>query len=180
VTHPSALADGVPAWFLDVDGVVNASPAPARRYLPDFKHTTLRVHDGAEPRDVPIWWRPTVVDFINDVARTGRAQIRWLTTWGQQATTLFAPAVGLDPFPVAGGQPASAGSDPADTLWWKVATIRAQVPTTHRVVFADDDLTTRSRQQLRDTFDDVLLVTTMPSPGLTDQHLATITRFLQR
>ncbi|WP_419707984.1 HAD domain-containing protein [Promicromonospora sp. NFX87] len=180
MTHPSALADDVPVWFLDVDGVLNATPAPARRHRPEFVHTTLRVHDGGELREVPVWWRPSVVAFINDLARTGRAQMRWLTTWGQQAATLFAPAVGLDPFPVAGEQPTSAGADPTDALWWKVATIRTQVPTTHRVVFADDDLTTRSRQQLRDTFDDVLLVTTMPSPGLTDQHLATITRFLQR
>lgn len=44
-------------------------------------------------------------------------------------------------------------------------------PPGERVVVTDDDLNRTSRQQIRTVFDDALLITPMPSPGLSDQHL---------
>lgn len=174
-----ADATGLPVWFLDVDGVVNASPAPSRRWMPQFTHRVVSVELDGRTEELPLWWRPAVVDFINEASRSGQVRVCWLTTWGQSAREVFGPAVGLDELPVVGEQPDGAGAYPDDDLWWKVAEIRGLVPDDGRVIFTDDDLNSRSRAQLRDTYDSPLLLTPMSSPGLTDEHLNQITRYLK-
>ncbi|WP_423464243.1 HAD domain-containing protein [Promicromonospora sp. MS192] len=170
-----------PTWYLDVDGVVNAVPAPARRVRDQFEHTVLTVADSTEngtERDLPVWWRPAVVQAINTIARSGLADVVWLTTWQDQARTLLAPRLGLDVFDVAVPSPGSDAPERED--WWKVTTIKDHTDPGARVVFTDDDLSTQARTTLRNRYDpdDLLLVTPMPSPGLTDQHLDQITAFL--
>ncbi|MFC8796978.1 HAD domain-containing protein [Promicromonospora sp. NPDC057138] len=167
-----------PTWYLDVDGVVNAVPAPARRLRDQFEHTTLTVDDGTTTTDVPLWWRPLVVEAINTIARAGLARVVWLTTWQEQARTLLAPRLGLDPFDVA--TPSPGGVSPEAEDWWKVRTIRDHSDPAGRLVFTDDDLTRRTRTALRDRYepDNLLLITPRPSPGLTGKHLSEITTFL--
>ena len=167
-----------PTWYLDVDGVLNAVPGPARRLRDQFEHTTLTVNDGTTTTEVPLWWRPAVVEAINAIARESLARVVWLTTWQEQARTLLAPLLGLDPFDVA--TPSPGGASPEADDWWKVRTIRDHSDPADRLVFTDDDLTRRTRTILRDRYepDNLLLITPMPSPGLTDQHLREITTFL--
>lgn len=169
-----------PIWYLDVDGVLNATSPPSRRWKPQFEHTTLVADDAGQARHLSIWWRPAVVDFVNHVHRSRLAEVRWLTTWGEQARTVLGPALGLDDFVTVGEQPQGDGAYPDAGSWWKVATILEHSPTGSRIVFTDDDLTTRSRAQLAGRFgaEDALLITPMPSPGLTDQHLSKIHSFL--
>ena len=171
-------AVGRPVWWLDVDGVINASPAPSRKMLDQFEHRVVAVSSGGVAAELPLWWRPAVVNFINNVSRDGRAEVRWLTTRGQQARAVLAPVVGLDDFVVAGEQPDGPGAYPGDAQWWKVVTIREQHDGSDRLVFTDDDLSARSRQQVRSIAESALLVTPMSSPGLTDQHLTTIEAYL--
>jgi hypothetical protein len=168
-----------PTWYLDVDGVLNAVPTPAHRLRDQFEHTLLTVNDDAgAPREIPIWWRPAVVDAINTASRAGLADIVWLTTWGAQASTLLAPRIGLDSFDVA---PASSGDvSPESANWWKVQAIKDRSPAGGRLVFTDDDLSRTTRAALMDRYEpeNVLLVTPMSSPGLTDEHLQRVDRFL--
>jgi hypothetical protein len=167
-----------PTWYLDVDGVINAVPAPARRLRDQFEHTVMTVDDGTTTGQIPLWWRPSVVEVINTVARAGLARVVWLTTWQEQARTLLAPRIGLDRFDVATPSPGTASPEAED--WWKVRTIKDHSAPGDRLVFADDDLTRRTRALLRDRYepDNLLLITPMPSPGLTDKHLSEITAFL--
>jgi hypothetical protein len=81
-------------------------------------------------------------------------------------------------FDVPATQPDGPGVDPADTRWWKVDAIIDHTPPAEHVVVTDDDLTRTSRQQIRTVFDDALLITPMPSPGLSDEHLARIDDYL--
>jgi hypothetical protein len=168
-----------PTWYLDVDGVLNAVPAPAHRLRGQFEHTVLDADDGTgATREVPIWWRPAVVDAINTASRTGLADVVWLTTWGAQASTLLAPRIGLDSFDVV---PAGAGEvSPESANWWKVQAIKDRSTAGDRLVFTDDDLSRTTRAALMDRYEpeNVLLVTPMSSPGLTDEHLQRVDRFL--
>lgn len=169
-----------PVWWLDLDGVVNATPAPSRRMRDQFEHHEVTVNDGGRGIVVglPLWWRPRVVDFINDVHRRELAEVRWLTTWGDQARTIFAPTVGLDDLPVLATRPDGPGADPTDDPWWKVTAIRDLHDGGDRLIFTDDDISRRVREQLRTLTGAALLITPMPSPGLTDDHIEKIRAYL--
>ena len=78
-----------PIWFLDIDGVVNAAGLDLPPHLVRTDATTAGT-------TWPIHYSPQVVEFINMVHRGGLAEVRWLTTWGQDARMSFAlvePAV---------------------------------------------------------------------------------------
>ena len=82
-----------PIWFLDIDGVVNAL---ADGIPPSGTRRTTAITMG---RGWRIVYSPEVIDFINLVNREGFAEVRWLTTWEQDAHRELAPKVGLDAFP---------------------------------------------------------------------------------
>ena len=82
----------IPIWFLDIDGVVNALARPAPI---GYQITTANTMG----RGWRIAYSREVVDFINRVNREGLAEVRWLTTWEQDAHRELAPTVGLDAFP---------------------------------------------------------------------------------
>lgn len=124
----------------------------------------------------PIWYRPQVIDAINAVHRSRRAQMCWLTTWGAQAATSLAPAVGLDEFDCLD---LDDGTPTFSPQWWKIRAIREHVVPGGRFIFTDDSLRKDSRRRLRDVYGrGALLITPMSSPGLTDDHLKRIGEFL--
>lgn len=170
-----------PVWFLDVDGVVNAFPAPKphKSSAAEFDRAFVeaRGSDGVH-RPFEIWYRPAVVDFVNAMHRSRRVQVCWLTTWGPQAATALAPALGLDEFDCLD---ADDGTQPSSDDWWKIRAIRERVPIGGRFVFTDDSLRKGSRRALREAYGrDALLVTPMSSPGLTDAHMGSIREFVAR
>jgi len=89
-----------PVWLLDIDGVINAPTAPGRK-------PPLHVWPADDWIDTRVWGhrqrfricvaRP-VVDFIREVHESGRAEIRWHTTWQDLANQL-GEAVGLPELP---------------------------------------------------------------------------------
>ena len=151
----------LPIWFLDIDGVINSLGAP----LPESDVDTAiykLAHIAAGPPDDQIIWpinySPKVVDFINEVNRTGLAEVRWLTTWEQQARTRFAPGVGLDEFPSQARPDGPSVADfPADArsgrVWWKESVVRTILNKAPRpYVWTDDDLERSVRESVQGDF----------------------------
>ena len=80
-----------PIWFLDIDGVVNAL---TDGIPPGYRRTTA-ITMG---RGWRIVYSPEAVEYINTVHREGLVEVRWLTTWEQDAHRELAHKVGLDAF----------------------------------------------------------------------------------
>jgi len=155
----------IPIWFLDIDGAVNV----AGLRLPDHLSRTEATTEGVT---WPIHYSPEVVSVVNTVHRSGLAEIRWLTTWGQDARTSFAPAVGLDEFPAY---------DMFDgERWWKFEIVTNSIASEGRpFVWTDDDLTEAGIADIRACTDvQSILIAPRTDDGLTAVELSRITDFL--
>lgn len=154
---------GRPIWFLDIDGVINAlDPRPG----------LLATTAETAGREWPIHYSPEVVDFINLCHRSGVVEVRWLTTWEQDAHRSLAPAVGLDAFPAYNIPDEDSPSD-----WWKadiVARVRAEEG--RPFIWTDDDLT--SAEVSDPAYSCNLLIAPLTETGLTSDHLRAVSDFL--
>ena len=126
----------VPILLLDVDGVVNA-------LLPERPGRWAQgIFNG-----FVISWDPTITARLRALHENGRAEIQWLTTWGDNADRLLAEPMGL-PRGLrtrAGGLAAPtgfAGRLGGESGWWKLAAAReaAEEEPGRRIVWIDDDL----------------------------------------
>lgn len=155
-----------PIWFLDVDGVVNA----LRR-----RTGLLSTKASTAGRVWPINWSAEVVRVINTCHATGLAEVRWLTTWEQDAHLSLAPAVGLDPF-VAYDIPAETGRHG----WWEADVVAEVIAAEDRpFVWTDDDLAAEDVEGLvADLGVDHLLVAPASELGLSTSDLREVVDFL--
>lgn len=172
---------GAPWWFLDVDGVLNAFPAPAAG-TNGWTYRTVPVATSGSTYAITV--ADEVVETLVEVHRSGRAEIVWCTTWGDEARTRLAPLVGLPEWPVA-QYPDDLRCSPlpgwSAAPWWKVEAISRWLDAEPRpYVFTDDDLTPEVDDELRTRHLDVpaCLLRPSSSPGLEPEHLAIVTRFL--
>lgn len=173
------MRDEIPLLFLDIDGVVNAFPKPNSKNRAQYVRHEVAVPDDGLVAVYPVHVRPTVIDFLNGLHRDGRAEVRWLTTWGQFARTHFAPAVGLDDFTVSAEPPPpdSVGRKTWLPTWWKIDVIRDQAHG-RPFIFADDDLGATTRAIIKDLAAESLLITPFATPGLEDWQLERIDAFI--
>ena len=157
-----------PIWFLDVDGVVNAL-RPRTGLLSTKAITAGRVW--------PIHWSAEVVRVINTCHATGLAEVRWLTTWEQDAHLSLAPAVGLDAF-VAYDIPAETGRHG----WWKADVVADVVSAEGRpFIWTDDDLASEDVDELVASIGvDHLLVSPASEHGLRSSELRDVIAFLSQ
>lgn len=183
-----------PVLLLDVDGVLNAftgKPNPAIWPFDTWKFGKARAAD----REWPIAWSTETVDWLNALDDSGRAEIRWHTTWLHEAQNI-ADLLGLNRFAVADSTPEvgdDAHGEYAQEL--KVARLRDGQPTwwkygaAHRVLteegrallWFDDDLTWKLPRPLRDlmqTNHPVLFISPDHNTGLIPRHLRQAERFL--
>lgn len=168
-----------PWWFLDVDGVVNCLGVPKAKcgHAQQVDVTTL------DNETYPICYFPVVIDRINALHRARLVHIVWLTSWNRSAPERFAPAVGLDEFPVLadpGSPDWSWHQWDQHRTWWKLGLVLEMVATDQerRVIWTDDDLDRRTKDALRAVHRAPLkLMTTMSVPGLTLEHLDVIEAF---
>lgn len=160
--------DGPPIWLLDVDGVVNALH-PELHPWPDMTCFTAR--------GFSIRFSPTLLGRVAELHRTGRVDVRWLTTWWDTANVHLAETFGLPQLLVAN----TAQEFHARQQWWKLPVAqRVAEQTGRRLVWTDDDLDhvpdaglwARSRQP------EVLLVCPDSYLGLTPEELARIEAWL--
>lgn len=107
--------------FLDVDGVVSA--LSSRLGFGDGRRTTIDGYDL------------TLSRRLGARLRQLDADVRWLTTWGQQANSVGA-RIGLSALPMAGSPPSGATSSGP----WKLDIVRAVIGRERRAfVWVDDD-----------------------------------------
>ena len=152
-----------PIWFLDIDGVVNAAGDDLPRHLTRTEATTAGT-------TWPIHYSPEVVEFINMVHRGRLAEIRWLTTWGQDARTSFAPSVGLDEFPAY---------DMYDGVdWWKAEIVTGSIADEQRpVIWTDDDISDDDTKRLATFTISTMTVAPITEDGLVASDLLRVLEF---
>jgi hypothetical protein len=163
-----------PIWFLDIDGVINSVGMPLEGDGVDVG--TYRKVDVTTSDDItwPIHYSHVVIDFIDEVHRSGLAEVRWLTTWQQDARLCFAPAVGLDEF-FAYDEPKEFEHE-----WWKESVVRAALAETDTpFIWTDDDLERPIRVGItRALGRECLMIRPSWRPGLSTQHIHAIGRFV--
>lgn len=181
-----------PVWFLDVDGVINSIGEPKAKC---GTYELTHVAPSHEPTAYPIRYAPAVIDRINGLSRAGLVRVVWLTTWGEDARTRIAPAVGLDAFDALPGivdlEPhfaelgltRVAWRSSNGLQWWKLGMVHRWLDEhgDRPVIWTDDDLHRAIKDELRAVRDvPTKLVTTMPKPGLTLDHLGSIEAFARK
>jgi len=184
--------DGSPdprtVWLLDVDGVLNAT----RRGRDTSVWPTWRTGRArASGVTWPITWAPPVTQAIRRVHAAGRTDIRWLTTWLEEANYSLGPLLGLPALPVLDEpEDAHAARAPhgflgsragASTDWWKLTAARRLLdPQPARpLVWTDDDLAWEdgARAWVESRSGPTLLIAPDTDTGLAPEHIAAIEEF---
>jgi len=168
----------VPVWLLDIDGVVNA----ACRSFPTHawpKETWREIEaEDEEGLTWPIKVARPVIDFIKGVHESGRAEIRWHTTWQEYAVDV-GRQVGLPDFAVQEA-PEYKGIGAYD--WWKKPAARRVLAEEGRdLVWTDDDADMKLGRQGRTelaSLGRLLIVCPDTRTGLCKKHLRRIGQFL--
>lgn len=161
--------------LLDVDGVVNAFGNPA--HPKGVNKTVHAVPSGAgdDPHEVGFHIRigDRVLNAIHAWHDHPLVDLRWCTTWGEQAVTRLAPAFGLPELPVVPGT--DYDSD------WKTDAAR-QVLRDETPLIWCDDVWCRSPRigGLGVHPTPGLFIAPDPNKGLTGRHLRDIDAFITR
>lgn len=180
---------GRPVWLLDVDGVVNAiSQKPDGAVWPKKEWVTCTGRTGNA--EWPILAAQPVLDFIAAVHTSGRAEVRWHTTWQHDALALAEllrlPEFGVQDCPefyperqLAGGAAAVA----VRNCWWKLPAAERVLGEEGRpVIWTDDDINReigwRGRDRTLRTLGPILTISPPQHVGLTPRHLRQVDDFI--
>lgn len=161
-----AVAAPRPVVFVDIDGVL----AP------------LAMRDGLEVAHVGGWqgtivYDPQVIAAIRGWHEAGVAEVRWLTSWDEDANDCFAPAVGLPVFHVH-PEPLRA----ITSGWWKdIVVCRELYETRRRVVWLEDEAdNSAAAHRVADAEPDrALIIVPDARVGLTVEDCARVEAFLR-
>lgn len=158
--------------LLDVDGVLNACRVPDD--MPgEYKS---QVCNGWN-----IQWRQAIVDRLRKLHDEQHAEIRWLTTWAEDANEHISPALGLPVDLTVVASPYGQHKCPRGE-WWKLEYAQAAYDRGDKVVWLDDDLAfdARTRAWLTTVHDRRMLALAPDTEvGLTPEHLDAIEAFLK-
>ncbi|MGQ0842570.1 MAG: HAD domain-containing protein [Sporichthyaceae bacterium] len=184
-----------PLWLLDVDGVLNAVTGTPDRQVWDDWQSGSAVADGVP---WPIWFSPTVQRTVRRLHEEGLAEVRWLTTWGDNANGELRQLLDLPALRVVGAHLAAPA--PVDTFetshgeavaartaageWWKLQALRElwEREGERPLVWTDDDL---ARFPAAGAWAERhvparLLLAPRRNLGLTPRLLAEVERFCER
>ena len=130
------MASPPPLWLLDVDGVLNAAhDKPDRSVWPADQWIRFDAEDTRTGESWPRLIAQPVVDFLTEIHRRGLAEIRWHTTWQDEAWAI-AEHIGLPHFEV---QDAPEFDDCEG--WWKLPAARREMNDGGRtLLWTDDDI----------------------------------------
>ena len=181
-----------PVMLLDLDGVLNAiTKKPNRSIWPVKSWRSGSAQCGG--MDWPIMWAVDVVKFLTEVHESGRAEIRWHTTWQHEAQNV-ADLVGLPKFAIADAPEAPAdGASNGELIaarmrgglpaWWKYgAALRVLADEGRPLIWVDDDITLELPRRRRDdiaSLGAVCFVSPSTEAGLIPRHLREIDAFLK-
>jgi hypothetical protein len=151
-----------PLMLLDVDGVLNAFDG-TRNIPAGYQKTVCNGYT--------IKWRPEVAARLRDLHDSEAVEIRWLTTWADEANAWISPALDLPILTVAGQVPFREKNG-----WWKLVVVRdlAVAEPTTPIVWVDDDIKgdRDAMAWLRTpAADNVLAICPAVNVGLTDVDL---------
>ncbi|MBF9129500.1 hypothetical protein I0C86_11055 [Plantactinospora sp. S1510] len=172
-----------PVWLLDIDGVLNAvTKTPDPNVWPLDRWSRGEASDGET--EWPILFARPVADFLRQVHEEGRAEIRWHTTWQQEAGAV-GKLLDLPAFPVQPSPEWAVQLRGETEEWWKIgAALRVAEAEGRSLVWTDDDAGSRHlRRRVRARLTSVvpcLIVVPSPRAGLTPKHLRKIDAFLTR
>lgn len=172
-----------PVWLLDLDGVVNAcprisDPPPSCWPADQWVRTEMKSRHSDTPW--PILAARPVLHFIATVHALGQAEVRWHTTWQEEANKV-GQELGLPEFEVEPA-PEYEGWGMGTRGWWKVpATRRACTRTRGNLIWTDDqaafpDLDKKDRLWLRN--EGTLIIAPSASMGLVQANLDKILFYL--
>jgi hypothetical protein len=164
-------------WLLDLDGVVNAlADEPPTKVWPAAAWIEVEV-EGAHGLHWPIRAARPVVDFIWLVHETGRAEVRWHSTWQQHANAV-GRALGLPEFPVH----RAPEFDEPEEKWWKLPGARRVLGEEGRgLLWTDDDTgaeMSRAERAGLKSLGPLLIVCPDTMTGLNHRQLRRIDAFL--
>lgn len=163
--------------YLDIDGVINArSRKPPKQntgWLGDWKQETIMGY--------PILWSIELIERLNALADREDVQIKWLTTWQEQAISDFTPGTGIN-----GAEWPYFSATENDLFsyryWWKLTAIARDVDETkpEKVVWIDDELPNQFLAQawLSENISTILGIGPESTHGLSAKHLWQIEKFL--
>ena len=129
--------DTRPVWLLDVDGVLNSlssSPNPKELRRGEAVQKYLKTNSGPTFR---MRVHNDLVAFVNRMHSSGLVDIRWATTWTDQANTVFAPAFDLPQLPVWSRPPEETGR--FDDHNWKTGGALRVVHAGRKLIWTDDE-----------------------------------------
>lgn len=131
----------VPVWLLDIDGVLNAiSSKPDRSVWPAAGWRRFEATDARTGTTWPILAAEPVAAFIREVRTSGRAEVRWHTTWQESANKVGAE-LGLPELEVQEA-PEFAEDGEYSPTWWKLAAALRVIEEEQRpLIWTDDDAT---------------------------------------
>lgn len=112
-------------WLMDVDGVLNAVNYEP---LPDQRRERLNGFD--------ITWTPAITDRIATLHSEGLVEVRWLTTWAEDANEHISPALGWPEDLLVVASP----YDASRTAWWKLSYVMDLAVDEQLIVWTDDDI----------------------------------------
>jgi hypothetical protein len=167
-----------PLWLLDIDGVINA----CNRHRPIG---TWPGYDNWIKKNVvnsqgswPILAAKPVLDFITYVHDSGLAEIRWHTTWQEEALD-FGDQFGLPTFNI---QPCPEAVKNGTMYWWKFPAVQRELSVGRRVLWTDDDITIRltpTSRRLLEVSTQLKMIVPKTHTGLSPDNLVDITYFLE-
>lgn len=163
-----------PLWLLDVDGVLNALRV-------DVPGDHRRFPARTQGRTFVITYRPALMARIHTLHDQGVVEIRWLTTWCEDAATAIASRVDLPAFAVEGAEDYRTDTG---SHWWKATVARRLVNQnpSRPLIWTDDDLDWGHEIGELDWLVDHparLVISPDPALGLTDAALEDIGRFCE-
>jgi hypothetical protein len=182
---------GKPVWLLDIDGVINSISVKEPKHIwPSTSWERGEVQNSLSPEKWPMLWSRDVVDFILTIHADDLAEIRWHTTWQEEAV-LVSELVGLPEFPIAkcpefrenGSVVAAEQMREGRPGWWKYMTAeRVLVEEKRPLIWTDDDITwemTRIHRAQLALKGEVLFICPDQATGLTPKHLEKIGQKLE-
>lgn len=127
-----------PVWLLDVDGVLNAiSKRPPRSVWPAEEWIQFDATNRYDGVIWPLLVAQPVVDFIRRTHQQQRAEIRWHTTWQEQARDIGAQ-LDLPEFPVQHAPEYATSHTDVDS-WWKLPAAERVITDEGRALLWTDD-----------------------------------------
>lgn len=187
MTHP-------PVLLLDVDGVVNALSKQNPTHVWAAEHWNRAKIKGSDGVEYPFAWSTPVIDWLTGLHTSGRVEIRWHTTWQQDALRV-GQVLGLPEFAVQEcpqwEQAVTNGSALAADLiracmppWWKYpAAERVVAEEKRKLIWIDDDIDLEISRRTRNALKSVHqleLVCPSQGTGIITKHIAQVENTLAR